>query len=576
MIKEFSLNKNIIVSKPDKGRGIVIVDRVDYLNSMHSIISDNSKFSLIDIPIEKFTLKIEDKINTLLRKIKNVGIFSQDIINKLYVSGSAPGVLYGLPKIHKIDFSTKFQFRPILAAYKMPNFNLAKFLIPFLYPLTTNEYTCVNSYSFAKEISKYTNADNLFMASFDVVDLYTNIPLHETINIIMSKLFTSSTSVMLGLSRTIFKNLLELSVLNSFFVFNNKYYKQTDGLGMGQPLSPTFANIFLCHYEEQWLLNCPDSFKPVFYRRYIDDTFILFNDQSHVPLFLNYLNSCHSNIKFTCETEISNKLPFLDVNVHRNLTSFDCSVYRKPSFSGLGISNFSFCSYIFKLNSIKTLLHRAYHISSNYFYLDNEFNFLVNFYNKNGFCSSFIYKQINFFLSKMFSPPINSPKVHFKYIVLPYFGAQSENLKTELSIVLNKYFLTEKFRIILINPFSIGNFFNFKDHLPRGMQSSVIYSFCCEQCSSSYIGMTSRNLYKRVAEHAGRSFRTNSLLSHPSHSSIREHTTHCQSPISINNFKIIQSCSNPYDLKILESLHILDKKPSLNSMNSSYPLKIVK
>ena len=44
---------------------------------------------------------------------------------------------------------------------------------------------------------------------------------------------------------------------------------------------PTFANIFMCFNEKFWLDECPDEFKPVFYRRYIDDTFVLFRHQSH-------------------------------------------------------------------------------------------------------------------------------------------------------------------------------------------------------------------------------------------------------------------------------------------------------
>ena len=219
------------------------------------------------------------------------------------------------------------------------------------------------------------------MASFDIKNLYTNIPLVETIDIILDKLFTSPCSVVLGLPRSMFKALLELSVMHSFFLFNGKFYKQTDGLGMGQPLSPTFENIFLCFHEEKWLSSCP-HFKPVFYRRYIDDTFLVFEHSSHVPLFLNYLNNKHPNLKFTSETEISNKLPFLDCNIHRVNNTFETSVYRKNTFSGLGISNFSFCSNAFKLNSINTLLFRAYGICSNYFHLHNEFNFLINFFFK--------------------------------------------------------------------------------------------------------------------------------------------------------------------------------------------------
>ena len=49
-----------------------------------------------------------------------------------------------------------------------------------------------------------------------------------------------------GLTNVQFETLLKHSVLNSFFLFNNKLYKQKEGLGMGLPLGPTFANIFMC------------------------------------------------------------------------------------------------------------------------------------------------------------------------------------------------------------------------------------------------------------------------------------------------------------------------------------------
>ena len=145
--------------------------------------------------------------------------------------------------------------------------------------------------------------------------------------------------------------------------------------------------------------------------------------------------------------------------------------------------------------------------------------------------------------------------------------------------ILNKYVKCQKFRIICVNKFTIGSFFNYKDKLPPSMLSSVIYHFrCATECASgAYVGMTSRNLYKRVAEHAGRSYRTNKLLSHPPHSSIREHTgnSQCSSPVNINNFKVISSSSHQSDLRIIESLYIHKLKPPLNNTVSSYPLQLI-
>ena len=62
-----------------------------------------------------------------------------------------------------------------------------------------------------------------------------------------------------------------LATKESIFMFSNKFYKQIDGVAMG---SPTLANIFMCIFKNKWLKDCPHGFKPVFYRRHVDDIFV--------------------------------------------------------------------------------------------------------------------------------------------------------------------------------------------------------------------------------------------------------------------------------------------------------------
>ena len=166
-----------------------------------------------------------------------------------------------------------------------------------------------------------------------------------------------------------------------FFIFNNQYYKQRDGLAMGNPISATLANIFLCFHEREWLDRCPLDFKPVLYRRYVDDTFIIFKHKNDVVKFFNYLNSQHPNISFTKEEETEGKLPFLDVLVTKTLNNNpELQIYRKPSFTGLGLNFLSECSFRYKINNIINLLFRAYRLSSNYFVFHKEVNFLKDFF----------------------------------------------------------------------------------------------------------------------------------------------------------------------------------------------------
>ena len=82
------------------------------------------------------------------------------------------------------------------------------------------------------------------------------------------------------------------------------------------------------HHEDLWLNNYSDSVV-LFYRRYVDDTFCLFHSEHDAMLFFNYLNSRHPNIKFTFETQINDKLPFLDVLVDNSTSPCTMSTFHK-------------------------------------------------------------------------------------------------------------------------------------------------------------------------------------------------------------------------------------------------------
>ena len=129
---------------------------------------------------------------------------------------------------------------------------------------------------------------------------------------------------------------------------------------MGSPLSPVIANVFLCNFENQYLEQCDPTFKPDFYRRYLDDTFILFRNSDKIDSFFNYFNSIHPNIKFTREVEVNQQLPFLDVTVQKDNGVFITSVFRKTSFTGKGTNYFSDIYEKYKHSAINTLLQRAY------------------------------------------------------------------------------------------------------------------------------------------------------------------------------------------------------------------------
>ena len=68
-------------------------------------------------------------------------------------------------------------------------------------------------------------------------------------------------------------------MFESFFICNVKFYEQCDGVEMGSLLGPTLANVFMCDFENICLENNPPLFKPIFYRRFVEDTFLLLSNK---------------------------------------------------------------------------------------------------------------------------------------------------------------------------------------------------------------------------------------------------------------------------------------------------------
>ena len=347
---------------------------------------------------------------------------------------------------------------------------------------------------------------------------------------------------------------------------------------MGSPLGPTFANSFLGFHEKIWLDECPLAFKPLLYRRYVDDTFLLFRHPHHIPKFLSYLNHKHPNINFTVEHEKDCKLPFLDILLTRHNNMITTSVYRKPTFTGLGINFLSFIPDQFKINAIKTLLYRCYNICSDWQSVHSEFEFLINFFRNNNFPLHLILRNIRSFLDKTFSPPstpvIDKPPVH--YVILPFYGLLSFSLRKKLHKLLKLCYPDIMFRFIFTNSKTISSLFKHKEPLPASFISNIAYQFDCPHCKMRYIGQTQRNLSLRVPEHRGLSARTGRPISTPFTSSIRSHAESVNHPFCSTDFKILHKARNSFDLLILEALYIKHLSPELNSNSSSFPLFTVK
>ena len=139
--------------------------------------------------------------------------------DKLSPDGPNPARLYGLPKIHKDPVAGLPPYRPIISQIGAPTYKIAKFLLGFVQPFTTNEFTVKDTFHF---VSILDGKDHrLIMASLDVESLFTNIPLGETIDIVTAKVFGKKRKVN-GISKKDFKRLLEMSTKGTVFYFSSE------------------------------------------------------------------------------------------------------------------------------------------------------------------------------------------------------------------------------------------------------------------------------------------------------------------------------------------------------------------
>ena len=100
-----SRDKNIKVCNFDKGTGVVVMDSEDYFSKLDSIILDKTKFKEVTV--------VEGKPHPIISKENSVRYYlstylepfiAAEVYSNLVPSGSLPGKLYGMCKVHKDGF----------------------------------------------------------------------------------------------------------------------------------------------------------------------------------------------------------------------------------------------------------------------------------------------------------------------------------------------------------------------------------------------------------------------------------------------------------------------------------------
>ncbi len=242
-LKNLKTDKNIIILPADKGGATAILNSSDYKQKMLSLLEDSSTYKPLPKDPTKKQMSCIDKV---LKRLTGTKLLSGDIAKPLKQSEATIAKIYGLPKVHKPEVP----LRPIVSLVGAPNYKISKWLFRQLNPLTRNCETSIrNSAEFLQKLRGITISDDEIMVSFDVVSLFTSIPLDVARHCTEEILETFETKI----PAAALLELLDLC-LETNFVFDHQCYQQLKGAPMGSPISGFLAEITMQKLESShWL-----------------------------------------------------------------------------------------------------------------------------------------------------------------------------------------------------------------------------------------------------------------------------------------------------------------------------------
>ena len=421
-------------------------------------------------------------------------------------------------------------------------------------------YSLRNRQQLLSDIENIKITSKTKLMSFDITNLYTNVPVNLTLDIV--KKFLQSTLVnneYLEVSDIDnIATLIELVTSQNFFLFNNKKYLMQDGLPMGSALSGLLADFYIDYIEQiifskKYQLFTKDI---IYYGRYVDDILIIHNSSSaNTVALLNLFNNI-DKVKFTCEKETNNTLNFLDLTITKDIPnkklSFD--IYRKPTSTDIIIPKTSHCHPNQKMSAFRYMLNRVLEVPLDNNNVSKELNTILKIGLNNGYTIADIqnvYNKLhkNNIIKRIY--PHSSIKKN--YITIKY----EPTINKQLQNVLNQYNIA----ISNNNKHKIGKILCNNKPKVNIFQKSGIYKITCNNCDKFYVGQTGRDLGTRFKEHTKISRNDEFNYKNKNNiSAMKRHLIETKHNCTENNIQLLHCLNKSRKMDILEEYQILIHK----------------
>jgi hypothetical protein len=392
-IRRLMTDASITIKPADKNLGMVLVDSSWYRAELHRMLSDTNTYQL------ESTTKADERTTLGFRSVsvQNIQTSTQDRLLKelhsladkhkthlelwsaahsaqvfKYLNGAVTSstcvvpAIYLLIKVHKIG--KPLSGRPIVPSTHWVTTSASVLVDHLLQEVLANAriaHLVKDTKSLVVELENTTvPTKHATLVAADIASLYTNIDTKLGLQLVDK--FLHEQNVDAGRCSLI-RDLLRFVMLNSYLVYEGKFYHQIDGTAMGTPCAPPYANIVVYMLEKSVLDDMRSSI--YIYRRFLDDIFA-YVESSAVEEFIHRMNTLPGKLKFEFTTD-SHETAFLDLRIHKGKrfeqsNIFDLSVHQKKMNLYLYIPFNSFHTDAMKRSFIQVELTRYIRNSSDF------------------------------------------------------------------------------------------------------------------------------------------------------------------------------------------------------------------
>jgi hypothetical protein len=178
--------------------------------------------------------------------------------------------------------------------------------------------------------------DDLKFVSFDITDMYTNIPTQELTDIINHPCKQNNIH---PTTQTELKKICNMILTQNYLQFNNIQYSQNKGLTVGAPSSSILSEVYLQFLENTHIYNILIQHQIIGYFHCVEYILIVYSDNNtDIHQVLDLFNNISPTLTFTIEKEHNDSINFLDNSIYKN-QNISFNFYRKPTATDIIIPN---------------------------------------------------------------------------------------------------------------------------------------------------------------------------------------------------------------------------------------------